>query len=56
MEYKIEKQGTFRLQTANCMRIGGEPAKNETVGKIESKLGSVTGCEGMVDEGKERQS
>ena len=35
---------------------GGEPAKNETVGKVEEKLGSVTGCEGMVDEGKERQS
>ena len=36
--------------------LGGEPAKNETVGKIEEKLGSATGCEGMVGEGKERQS
>lgn len=35
---------------------GGEPAKNETIGKVEEKLGSVTGCEGMVGEGKERQN
>ena len=35
--------------------IEGEPAKNETVGKIEEKLGAATGCEGMVGEGKERQ-
>ena len=38
------------------LRIGGEPAKSETVGKVEEKLGGVTGCEGMVGEGKERQS
>lgn len=38
------------------LRIGGEPAKSETVGKVEEKLGGVTGCEGMVEEGKERQS
>ena len=42
--------------TMLILRIGGEPAKNETVGKMEEKLGGVTGCEGMVGEGKERQS
>ena len=36
--------------------VEGDPAKNETVGKIEEKLGAATGCEGMVGEGKERQS
>lgn len=36
--------------------IEGEPSKNETVGKIEEKLGAATGCEGMVGEGKERQN
>ncbi|KAL8851318.1 MAG: hypothetical protein Q9221_003763 [Calogaya cf. arnoldii] len=33
----------------------GDPGKNETVGKVEEKLGSAVGCEGMVGEGKERQ-
>ncbi|KAL9007778.1 MAG: hypothetical protein Q9180_009581 [Flavoplaca navasiana] len=33
----------------------GEPAKNDTMGKVEEKLGSAVGCEGMVGEGKERQ-
>ncbi|KAL8728261.1 MAG: hypothetical protein Q9166_005500 [cf. Caloplaca sp. 2 TL-2023] len=33
----------------------GEPGKNDTVGKMEEKLGSAVGCEGMVGEGKERQ-
>lgn len=33
----------------------GEVGKNETVGKVEQKLGEVTGCEGMVGEGGERQ-
>ncbi|KAI4145445.1 MAG: hypothetical protein L6R39_003797 [Caloplaca ligustica] len=31
------------------------PGKNETVGKVEEKLGGAVGCEGMVDEGKGRQ-
>ncbi|KAL8671765.1 MAG: hypothetical protein Q9168_003736 [Polycauliona sp. 1 TL-2023] len=33
----------------------GEPGKSDTVGKVEEKLGSAVGCEGMVGEGKERQ-
>ncbi|KAL8865241.1 MAG: hypothetical protein Q9198_009414 [Flavoplaca austrocitrina] len=33
----------------------GEPAKNDTMGKVEEKLGSAVGCAGMVGEGKERQ-
>lgn len=33
----------------------GDPAKNETMGKVEEKLGGAVGCEGMVGEGKERQ-
>ena len=35
---------------------GGEVNKNPTVGKVEQKLGSVTGCEGMEEEGAKRQS
>ena len=35
---------------------GGEVSKNETMGKVEQKLGSVTGCEGMEEEGAKRQS
>ncbi|KAL8977865.1 MAG: hypothetical protein Q9205_006420 [Flavoplaca limonia] len=33
----------------------GEPAKNDTMGKVEEKLGSAVGCEGMVGAGKDRQ-
>lgn len=33
----------------------GEPQKNETMGKVEERLGGAVGCEGMVGEGKERQ-
>ncbi|KAI4197350.1 MAG: hypothetical protein LQ350_005971 [Teloschistes chrysophthalmus] len=33
----------------------GEPGKNETMGKVEEKLGGAVGCEGMVGEGKDRQ-
>lgn len=35
---------------------GGEVSKNPTVGKVEQTLGSVTGCEGMEEEGLKRQS
>ncbi|KAL8792019.1 MAG: hypothetical protein Q9195_005360 [Heterodermia aff. obscurata] len=52
-EYAVKEMRAAKEQSEAS---GGEPAKNETVGKIESKLGNVTGCEGMVDEGKERQS
>jgi uncharacterized protein YjbJ (UPF0337 family) len=35
---------------------GGEVSKNETMGKVEQTLGSVTGCEGMEEEGAKRQA
>lgn len=35
---------------------GGEVGKSETLGKVEKTLGSVTGCEGMEEEGAKRQS
>lgn len=35
---------------------GGEVSHNETLGKVEKTLGSVTGCEGMEEEGAKRQS
>ena len=34
---------------------GSEPAKSGVLGSVEETAGKVTGCEGMVDEGKERQ-
>lgn len=34
----------------------GEVNHNETLGKVEKTLGSVTGCEGMEEEGTKRQS
>ena len=33
----------------------GEVGKNETLGSVEKIAGSVTGCEGMKDEGAQRQ-
>lgn len=35
---------------------GGEPAKGGVLGSVEETAGKVTGCEGMVEEGKERQN
>ena len=35
---------------------GGQVTKNETLGKAEQTLGSVTGCEGMEEEGAKRQA
>ena len=34
---------------------GGQVNKNPTVGKMEQTFGSVTGCEGMEEEGAKRQ-
>lgn len=35
---------------------GEEISKNPTLGKVEKSLGSVTGCEGMEEEGAKRQA
>ncbi|KAL2038809.1 hypothetical protein N7G274_008567 [Stereocaulon virgatum] len=35
---------------------GGEVSKNPTLGEVEQTIGSVTGCEGMEEEGAKRQS
>ncbi|KAK4690464.1 hypothetical protein P7C71_g6334, partial [Lecanoromycetidae sp. Uapishka_2] len=35
---------------------GGDVTKNPTLGSVEQKLGSVTGCEGMEEEGAKRLS
>ena len=34
----------------------GEPAKSGVLGGVEEMAGKATGCEGMKEEGKERQS
>lgn len=46
----------MRAAKAAADAQGGEVNKNETLGSVEQKLGSVTGCEGMVEEGAKRQS
>ena len=33
---------------------GGGVSENPTLGKVEKSLGSVTGCEGMEEEGAKR--
>ena len=61
----MQKAGSADKQTAvDEMRAakqaseaqGGEINKNPTLGKVEQSLGSVTGCEGMEDEGAKRQT
>ncbi|KAI1624918.1 hypothetical protein EDD37DRAFT_665038 [Exophiala viscosa] len=32
----------------------GEPAQSSILGTVEKTAGSLTGCEGMVDEGQQR--
>ena len=46
----------MRAAKAQSDSQGGDVSKNETLGKVEQKLGGVTGCEGMVEEGEKRQT
>jgi hypothetical protein len=43
------------MRAAKEQQSGSEVGRNDTMGKAEEKLGQVTGCEGMVGEGRERQ-
>ena len=49
----IEEMRTAKAQSD---AQGGELNKNSTLGSVEQKMGSVTGCEGMEDEGAKRQN
>ena len=51
-----DKQAAVEEMRAAREASGGEPSKNETLGKVEKTLGSVTGCEGMEEEGAKRQA
>ena len=42
------------MRAAKAQSEKSPPAHNESVGKVEEKVGSAVGCEGMVEEGKER--
>jgi uncharacterized protein YjbJ (UPF0337 family) len=48
--------GEMRAAKQVSDQQGGEVSRNETLGKVEKTLGSVTGCEGMEEEGAKRQS
>ncbi|ETN45079.1 uncharacterized protein HMPREF1541_09955 [Cyphellophora europaea CBS 101466] len=37
-------------------KTAGQPAPSSVLGSVEQKAGELAGCEGMKDEGKERQS
>lgn len=41
--------------TSKAQSDSNPPAKSNILGSIESAAGSATGCEGMVEEGKERK-
>jgi hypothetical protein len=41
--------------TPKAQSDSNPPAKSNVLGSIESAAGSATGCEGMVEEGKERK-
>lgn len=44
------------MRAAKEQQCVGEVGRNDTMGKAEETLGKVTGCEGMVGEGRDRQS
>jgi len=41
--------------TPKAQSDSNPPAKSNILGSLESAAGSATGCEGMVEEGKERK-
>ena len=47
--------GEMRAAKAQSDAQPGDVSKNETIGKMEQKLGSATGCPGMEEEGEKRQ-
>lgn len=49
-----DKQAAVDEMRAAKDAQGGDVSKNETLGKVERGLGSVTGCEGMEEEGAKR--
>lgn len=48
----VEEMRSARDQSGNSQQ---QPAQGGVLGTVEQKLGEVTGCEGMKEEGKERQ-
>lgn len=49
-----DKQAAVDEMRAARDAQGGDVSRNETLGKVERGLGSVTGCEGMEEEGGKR--
>lgn len=43
------------MQRAQSKTGGQQPAQSGILGTVEQKAGELAGCEGMKDEGKERQ-
>jgi hypothetical protein len=43
------------MQRAQSKTEGQQPAQSGVLGTVEQKVGELTGCEGMKEEGKERQ-
>lgn len=43
------------MQRAQAQPSSGAPAQSGVLGNVEQKVGELTGCEGMKEEGKERQ-
>jgi uncharacterized protein YjbJ (UPF0337 family) len=49
------KDAAIEEMKAAQVNSEGQPAQSGVLGSVEQKLGEITGCEGMKDEGKERQ-
>jgi len=43
------------MREANKQSEGGPPMQSGILGSLESAAGSLTGCEGMVNEGETRK-
>lgn len=51
-----KNEAVQEMRNAKAQSDNGPPAKSNLLGSIESAAGSAAGCEGMVEEGKERKT
>ena len=49
-----KSQAVDEMKRASEQNKNQQPAQNNVLGTVEKKAGELAGCEGMVEEGKER--
>lgn len=51
-----KSEAVQEMRDAKAQSDSAPPAKSNVLGSLESAAGSAAGCEGMVEEGKERKT